>query len=267
MIPLDGTGRFDQVQSEDLDKKSIVTESPIGLDEATKQSTTDVPVSLVSRWTFDSADTDGNTAIDTIGGNDGTIEGATTGAAGANQAYDTAEAYSFDGIDDRVSLGDASGLKIPQFSYAAWIRLNNDPTNKSNNQAIISKRVGRNNTGFLFSFLSSGELMNSIGNGSNETFARVAVLNNYTWKNEWNHVCAAYDPNKTPANTIYINGNQVMAKEISPPIQHSTTNAVIGDQSVNSNPLGGIIDDFQFYQTQLTPTEVQNLYNTGDIRG
>jgi len=77
---------------------------------------------LVSYWSFDEADIDGNTAKDTWGGNDGTIMGdpkLVTGKVG--------EAFEFDGIDDYISVPISHSLNMGGSSYtiAAWVLVDN----------------------------------------------------------------------------------------------------------------------------------------------
>src|SRR6056297_556496 len=55
---------------------------------------------IISYYTKDDAYTSGTTIIDSVGTNNGTIDGATTGQTGQIK-----ESYSFDGTSDYIDLG------------------------------------------------------------------------------------------------------------------------------------------------------------------
>ena len=74
------------------------------------------PEGLIAWWPLD--ETSGTTAIDMVGGNDGTYVNSPTPVMG-NVAY----ALSFDGINDYVDLGNDSSLDIPgSVTILAWVK-------------------------------------------------------------------------------------------------------------------------------------------------
>ncbi len=71
---------------------------------------------LVNYWSFDEADIVGDTAKDVWGENDGTIMGdpkLVTGKVG--------KALEFDGVDDKVSIGNISALSGENVTITAWV--------------------------------------------------------------------------------------------------------------------------------------------------
>ncbi len=72
---------------------------------------------LVSYWTLDEADIDGNIAKDTAGPNDGTIYGDPVTAEGK-----VGETLQFDGVDDYVDCGTDDSLKMSDaFTLESWV--------------------------------------------------------------------------------------------------------------------------------------------------
>jgi hypothetical protein len=82
--------------------------------EVEAQSCVEPPAGLVSWWPGD------GTADDIQDGNDGQLEGGATFAGGK-----FGEAFSFDGIDDHIVIGNPENLKLGQGDYtvAAWVNL------------------------------------------------------------------------------------------------------------------------------------------------
>jgi len=204
------------------------------------------PPSGVAYWTFDNADTSGSTATDVWGGNDGTINGATTGVSGANDQYTTNEAYRFDGTDDDVNVGDTlpHGAPGQEVTAAAWINLDS-----VTDEAVIGSPgnwVMRIENGQVFWRTSGG---NNGGDGSN--------LSTGTWF----HVVVTWDAGSN--SVAYVDGSQ-------------TDNTSFGDTSdenedffIGDNGQGvyfdGEIDDVRVYDKVLSSSEVSDLYSTGSI--
>ena len=71
---------------------------------------------LVGYWSFDEADISGDTAKDVWGENDGTIMGNPKMVEGR---FD--KALEFDGVDDKVSIGNISALSGENVTIIAWV--------------------------------------------------------------------------------------------------------------------------------------------------
>jgi hypothetical protein len=79
---------------------------------AVAQTCVQPPVGLVSSWPGD-----GN-ANDIADGNDGMLANGATFAAGR-----VGQAFSLDGVNDHVLLGNPANLQLQNFTIAAWIKL------------------------------------------------------------------------------------------------------------------------------------------------
>lgn len=208
----------------------------------------DIPDSGVARWTFDTADTSGSTAVDVWNGNDGTINGATTGVSGANQTYTTDEAYSFtssDTVTTPVSDQDV-------ITYGCWI----NPDESVNNGRIIQTSTGdngcgvRNDSGTLNVYTRISGTYNSARGGSLPT-------------GSWSHVVGVFDGANSQIRG-YVNGSQVASTSIGDRVLGDTLDI---NQGAQGNPMSQDIDDVRIYSTALSDTEVSNWYSTGSISG
>lgn len=231
-------------------------------------SLTAIPDSGISRWTFDDADTESGTAIDSWGTNDGTINGVTTGASGANQTYATNESYSFDGGDDYIALGTDSSLTMGSgdYSIACWFQ-----TSTVANQVFIACDDNSSSNGYYFLFLrDEGDVrftLSSDGGTSNRSINTTQT--NTLDDSNWYHIVCTWN-NSNDDITIYVDGSEDSGAM-------DTTGA--GGNSIDIGTAGNIgrrpisndlynagnLDDVRLYNKELTATEVSNLYNNGSI--
>lgn len=212
-----------------------------------------IPDSGVSRYTFDDADTESGTALDSWGDNDGTISGATTGVSGL-AGYDSGEAYSFDGSNDNVDIsGVTSGFTDGDpISYALWINPD-DPTGATKRVSDIGDL--QTATEGLSFFTSGGDLGAQIADGSRTTIGTTPVSGGTTY-----FICLTYDGSTA---TFYIDD----ATEVGTGTDAYTlvNEARVGSAGDDSRYWAGDADDPRVYSKALTSTEVSNLYNTGYI--
>jgi hypothetical protein len=219
-----------------------------------------IPDSLISYWTFDDADTSGSTAIDTVGSNDGTINGATTGVSGANEDYATNEAYSFNGIDDFVDVGTLVGSGDQ--SVACWI---NPDTLSPVERAWI---YGAEDTdGGLFSVVldNNGSLAFAARSGKG-----LLGVSNSLSAGSWSFIVAVHDAS-AGAWTLYEDDATELAS-----VSSDGTYTTISEPyavackyrdgtQVENRFFPGDIDDVRVYNKPLSQSEVSNLYNNGSI--
>ena len=222
---------------------------------------TAIPDSGVFRLTFDDAHTSGSTAEDIWNGNDGTINGATTGVSGANQTYTTNEAYSFDEVDDVVNLG--SGSQISAFegpkSVAAWFKTSSSGSDK----CVWGFR--RDNPSYS-QFIIVNDSVEGVLNSADETLTSVTSSTGFEDGN-WHHVVFVM----VPSDSLYLYIDGSLEDSVSNPVStySETTETGIGLRlgQYDDLPFGGGIDDPRQYAEELTSTQVSNLYNTGSISG
>jgi len=230
-------------------------------DDTASQTVTvsSVPPSLVSHWTFDTADTNSGTAVDTVGSNDGTIRGATTGVSGANQTYTTNEAYEFNGGSDVVDSFNTTDFTFgTDFSLAAWINLNGTGTRNP----VLAKgsiRSGGDDKDYYIG-TGGGNVFADVSDGSNSL---TNLQGGSVPTNTWTHIAMTYDGSTL---VIYIDGSQDTSASLSVSAQDDYAleigNATGGGDDDGFN---GKIDDPRVYSKALTSTEVSNLYTNGRI--
>ena len=131
----------------------------------------DCPAGIVSYWDFE--ETSGTVANDSYDANPGTIFGATI-----NQPGKVGQAYSFDGINDYVSLPDIDLGN--QRSYTVWFKRAN--LTSAHRVLIAKDRAG---IASEFDFALSGTALRvTIRNGTSGPFADFlggSVTDNTTW--------------------------------------------------------------------------------------
>jgi len=208
----------------------------------------DIPDSGIARLTFDDADTDSGTAIDSWNNNDATINGATTGVSGANQTYITNEAYSFDGSNDYVKTPiNLDNYSIP-ITIAVWVNIDD----VSVTQGIVADY---NN--------SSNRLTFGTINSSFDFFLDGTAVTASASSNTWTHLVGVIGSSDL---ILYKDGSQAGSGGFSGSMG-SGDDLEIARRPRNGGEsyFSGIIDDPRFYDKELTSTEVSNLYNTGSI--
>ncbi|WP_079890532.1 LamG domain-containing protein [Halorubrum sp. AJ67] len=217
----------------------------------------EAPDSGVSRWTFDNEDTSGSAAIDSWGGNDGSIStGVSTGTSGANQTYGTNEAYYLNG-DGEVNCGTITEVQgLNSMTLAAWVKYDSI---RSFNSSIAMHTQNDDGWGFTHSDNSSIRFRCET-NGSHASSRTVSIN-----LGQWYHAVGVFDDNE---GRMYLNGTLAAGPDVSNDITVTSVNDpfCIGNQKYRSSrdiPMG--VDDVRIYSKALSDTEIFNLYNTGRI--
>lgn len=163
-----------------------------------------------------------------------------------------------------LSITDANqtGLDITgSMTISFWIDVNNQSEimylvskyDTSTNNRSYAIRVDTNNTLRLFisdnGTTDTGHLLEKTATG---------LLNNAGQQ----HVCVVFDSANTKIyiyidNTAKVNG----ASSVVSSIYNSNANFVLGAMHDGSNPYNGLIDEVIVWNTCLTPTEVDNVYD------
>jgi len=178
------------------------------------------------------------------------------------------KAFTFDGVNDYVSLPNNSLNFTGDFSIGLWVYFNslNNPNSQWNQQFIFSNNpIGLGN-GFSLYKHSNNSLYFIISNGSSTTFFRAPqTLSQSTWY----HIVITRKYGTT--TKIFINGSeQTDAYYYSG--NSSTNPTYLANQVVNlsgwgnagGDLLNGKIDAFTTWQKELTQAEVTELYNSGN---
>jgi hypothetical protein len=232
--------------------------SPGGLRNLTEISA--IPNSGIYRLTFDDADTDTTTSPPTAldvwnNNNDEEIQGATTGVTGANQTYNTAEAYDFDGTDDYVDLRNDFGLfdGSSDWSLSVWAQ----PDDLSTANDTIWTARGENEVNLQVD--ANGEMQFIwIDTNSDSNIITSGAISTGTWYN----FIITWDADGDA--TLYLDGSSV-GSLTSSAVSGTSDESRIGVQGTLDRHFDGSIDDPRLYNKTLTATEVSNLYNDGSI--
>lgn len=199
---------------------------------------------LVSRWPF--VQGSGSTALDVVGGNDGTITGAswTTGILG--------NALSFDGGTQFVEVASDSSLDSESFSTSFWFN-----SEQLRIQGILGKwllpnsvnswRVFMSDTNGVIDFDAQGE----IGN----------VATGNTVVGAWYHYVATYDAVGDDI-VVYLDGSQVNTGSTGGVgMKNNVSGSLKIGGRTGDNYFNGSIDDVRVFNRSLTPGQVASLYN------
>jgi hypothetical protein len=228
------------------------------LEDRTVPTAVAVPAGLVSWWQAQ------NSAVDVMGLNNATLYNGATYAAGK-----VGQAFSFDGVNDRASVGDSASLKLTtSLTIEGWIKVNAFPTT---NPGEIFYRGDDDHYIYGPYFLCTepdGTLQFGItpltGGGSN--LATPLTLGQLT------HVAATLD-DATGLMTLYVNG--VLAAQTTTDVRpfadlNGARNPGIGignrggyPGTPYNSPFNGLIDELSVYNRALTPGEVLGLYKAG----
>ncbi|PIR70651.1 MAG: hypothetical protein COU46_00365, partial [Candidatus Niyogibacteria bacterium CG10_big_fil_rev_8_21_14_0_10_42_19] len=197
-------------------------------------------------------ETSGTTAADSSdSGNTGTLINGPVWTTGKIDG-----ALNFDGTNDNVSLGNPSALQITgDQTIAIWLK----PNSFSARRNPYAKAYGGEGT---ITQEIDGVLNYYYGTGGGNTTPYQGFSNNSPLTlNQWSHVVIVRDLTNMTLRW-YKNGietNQVAASYSS--ATASSLNAYIGQGYVSN--YSGLIDEVRIYNTALSASEVQDLYNAG----
>jgi len=200
-------------------------------------------------WKFDEGS--GMVVGDSSGNNN---DGVITGATWTDGKY--GGALIFDGIDDKVSLGNGSNVNLTTaFTLEAWVK--NSRGVSDTPQHIISKKNNYiANSGYMY-YLQYGKIYVNYGDGSTYREAGSSVLD---WDaNTWYHVVAVFDGTN---EKMYRNGILVGSVTKIGSIATNSINLQIGDLN-SSYYFQGSIDEPKIYNYARTDDQIRQDYQAG----
>jgi len=181
-----------------------------------------------------------------------------SGGAGFLNTYST----SYDGVDDKINVGNVSELDFnhqSSFTLSIWVKRNVI----NNSDVIIEKMMTTGNkTGYQLAFLGDNTIRIFVRR-QNQTFNRIQRITNtiFTSTTEWYHVVSTYDGSRTNAGLkIYVNGSEQAStgyNSMNAGAWNNTADFTIG-RSINGN-----VDEVSVYNSELTATDIETLYNSG----
>jgi len=171
---------------------------------------------------------------------------------------------SFDGVDDTINLGQTADNAI--FSVSSWFKLN---TVNSNGSGIIGKWHNNTSASWLLyvrSASTSGNMTFIVRNGAdNGHFILDSGVSASSLTGEWTHIVGVADGNNL---TMYINGVSVASISYDGTINNPASDAHIGSYNAdvdNTHRTNANIADVRIYDTDLTATDISDIYNGTNI--
>jgi hypothetical protein len=204
---------------------------------------------LVGWWPFsgNANDLSGN-------GNNGTLNGPTLTTDRFGQSN---KAYSFDGINDFISLPNIIPVQLGTISF--WFQ-----TNSSNEQILVYQANQSSENGFGtanqnviedHTGISLGGAAYVFDNANGTVYYHPTVL----ILNQWYHMAVAYN-NSTAF--CYLNGTLIYTLDISSETANNLpTMTYIGRPNWATRFFSGKFDDLGVWDRVLTQQEITNLYN------
>jgi hypothetical protein len=199
-------------------------------------------------------------ALDAIGTNHGTVNGATLTEDRFGNAN---SAYSFDGVDDVISFPSSN---FTAYTLSAWVKFTGTAVDKS----ILAFTQGNTITSCSHQIRTNGT-----GRFAHYTFDGIPRAVNGTsaiTENFWNHVVITAS-NNGPIR-LYVNGIEEGASIGIGTLWPDGTEFQLGNTTVgsaglsNTSFLNGAIDDVKIYNVALTATQVlQEFQNNAPIQG
>ncbi|MCP5098385.1 MAG: LamG domain-containing protein, partial [Chloroflexi bacterium] len=144
----------------------------------------------------------------------------------------------FDGINDVIKMESSSTVD----SVSVWI--------KADRGTIFDTRGGTHDSGLQLDVNQFQEISNS----SNQLTYRTIPID--LPENEWVHLVATYDDNNN-RGYVYINGIQVASGSFR---DNDSGVVTIGANTSGADHLHGFLDDLRLYNTYLSASDVQTLY-------
>jgi len=213
------------------------------IDTAKGQIVTD---GLVSYWTFDEGELDGDVAMDVWGENDGTIHGGAETVEGK-----FGQALHFDGVDDTVEVPNSDSLALSdKMTIEAWVNIDEFVVNA----AIVAKGTGI----FLALELANvGEfkIRTKLGGNAQGMYPGHSV-------GVWYHAVMVIDGRGDEAFRLYIDGE---LKE--PALNNAGVGDLVSPESLyigleqrNGMWYKGVIDEVRIYNKALSHDEIMQNF-------
>ncbi|MFK5879102.1 MAG: T9SS type A sorting domain-containing protein, partial [Flavobacteriaceae bacterium] len=174
-------------------------------------------------------------------------------------------AYEFNGIDNFVQVANSSSLDITSNELTINMWLYNDNPDSSNLWKGISKGGYDTGNGYELIFTNdpsniNGRLSLNIGGGG----YFISDFNSYN--NQWIMITGTFN---NGVGEIYINGiEQSKTQQGTINLISSTSDLFIGRRNPANNYAGfvkGKIDDVRIYSTELSVTQILNLFNNNAL--
>jgi hypothetical protein len=188
-------------------------------------------------------------------GNNGTLQGAATYAAG-----EVLNAFSLNAVSDFVEVLDSAPLNFGtgDLSIDAWIKTT------ASDATVIDKHTATafNPVGYTL-FVAGGMLGFELGDGLyfSVNISTCPAIND----GDWHHVAVAINRTSHTGGSLYVDGALVHTFD---PTTHpgtitNTANLQIGHRLSNPQAFAGAIDEVELFDRELAPHEILAIFNAG----
>lgn len=199
-------------------------------------------------WPFD--EDSGTTANDISGNNrDGTVNGASLQANGILGT----DAYSFDGVDDDVSLS----YDTPGSDYSVSVWVYPDSTGSGRGFIWNNFRDFSNGWGVLYDW-SDNTIRIRDDTSNNDT----DLLNTNAPADTWYHVAIAIEGTTPFTSYLWIDGVSQGTSDNASDNLSLMEKVYVGQRGTDAGYFTGLVDEVRQYDRLLTDSQVTQLYNT-----
>lgn len=207
----------------------------------------------LAHWKLD--ETAGTTAVDSVGGHDGTLNNGPVWAAGHLDG-----ALDFDGVNDAVRVTHDDLLSLTSaMTFTAWI---NSSSFGTSYQTIVAKDGGAGSSNYWFGTWRQELVFGFFAGGF---FREVATSGLDLQTATWYHLAASFD-DATDAVVLYVDGVPIQKDALA-----FSPTAVTADLSIGRSPDGelwrGLLDDVRIYDTVILEPEIVGLAAEGSGGG
>ena len=215
---------------------------------------TNITTNLAGHWL-----TDADNVLDAAGTNHGTNYGTKYSYDNPSPPVEFGRASrDFDGVNDYVDLGNIHNDTV--FTVSAWIK--RDRIDGTYSEGVVGKwatTIDDDKHWLLYSTQVSHTFIINQTNNTKIICAGPASISS----NQWYHLAATLDGTNIK---LYVDGSLVDTQTYDGTIKINATNTKIGVFSdSNNNFFEGKIADVRYYDTDLTSTDISDIYNGTNI--
>ncbi len=208
--------------------------------------------SLVGLWSFNGPDVSGTTATDISGnGNTGTLTNGPTVVPGI-----IGQALNFDGVNDYVNVGNASGLNpSTAITLAGWIKI----VDTTSQLPIVARWAASSFRYMIDVFNKNARFFIRDSAGTQGLVTGSTALEPGTWY----HVAGVYNGTTM---TLYVNAvsEGALSGSIPASMDAGTAATLIGTKGdATTEYFNGPIDELRIYNRALSSSEITEIYNAG----
>lgn len=203
----------------------------------------------IALWSFDDSYNQ-DTAVDSIGSNDGAVDSSVTYSSGVRNT-----GLTYGGSDTPVVIPHDKSFNFKEnesFTISAWIQID---SYGFDSQTILAKQPA-SDKGYSFLVSPSKELGMKVGDGS----SYMSVTGGTVPEDDWVHVATVVDRQRDTI-TLYIDGQEVGSDDISLiGSVESTEDIHLGDGTNTDSKLVGSQDEVRIFDESLSKSEIQDFY-------